>query len=267
MRAARKKLGLSRSDLASVAGVSYETVKAYELGTRSASARTLERLLQALQLERVQANAIREAAGFAPVRTLFGDVPDFGYSVEELQSAVEQVPWPEFVLNEGLEVVAANRAACALWGVDFREERARRAPTQMNVLAVMNERDFPARLENWDEILLLLASTLKSRPLRLRDLTEPGPYLNQVLDHFVQPSRGFLTELLDAWTGAKPLRAKVRFGYPVRWNDLQHGRMRFLALASPANEEEGLAFHDWHPIDAATWEVLEHVKSGAPPAR
>jgi len=36
---------------------------------------------------------------------------------------------------------------------------------------------------------------------------------------------------------------------------------RFLAMSATANEWEGLAFHDWIPVDAQTWEVLEALKA------
>lgn len=45
--------------------------------------------------------------------------------------------------------------------------------------------------------------------------------------------------------------------------DDEFGDMRFLGIVSTASEPDALAFQDWHPVDAATWEVLERVKSRA----
>ena len=39
------------------------------------------------------------------------------------------------------------------------------------------------------------------------------------------------------------------------------GLLRFLAVVNAANEPKGLAFNDWIPIDAQTWEVVNSAKS------
>jgi hypothetical protein len=50
------------------------------------------------------------------------------------------VPWPEFVINDPVEVLAVNRAAEALWRIDFAHERGVRTRAQMNLLSVAGER-------------------------------------------------------------------------------------------------------------------------------
>jgi hypothetical protein len=37
--------------------------------------------------------------------------------------------------------------------------------------------------------------------------------------------------------------------------------MRFTLVISMASERDALSFHDWHPVDANTWRVLEKVKA------
>lgn len=263
LRTARQRLRLSRAELAALAGVSMETVKAYETGARPATRANLERLLNALQLERVQANGIREAAGFAPVRSLFTAYPDYEYTIEELQSVVEQVPWPEFVLNDAVEVVAANRVAGAVWGIDFQRERGRRSPVEMNLLAVANERDFPERVENWEEVLALLAAVVKGQFIRPDTAPPSSPYLNEVFSHFVSTGHSFLARFLDIWNAAQPLPPRVRWSYDVVWRDAEFGRMRYHCLVSTASERDGLAFNDWYPVDPGSFEVLERVKARA----
>ena len=93
----------------------------------------------------------------------------------------QRVPWPAFVANDSFEVVAANRGACTLWGVDFQIERLRRDGVSRNLLAVASEFDFPKRIENWDEILELLASMYKGRPAGPDDIEAPSPYLSEVV--------------------------------------------------------------------------------------
>jgi transcriptional regulator with XRE-family HTH domain len=122
---ARKRLGIGRGKLAEMAGVSAETLRGYEIGRRHPKHDTLEAVIGALRLERVQANSIREGAGFAPVRSLFAGERDYCYSVEDLQDTVEEAEWPEFVTNDSYELVAVNTAACALWRVEsFAVRRA-----------------------------------------------------------------------------------------------------------------------------------------------
>ena len=71
LAAARKRLGISREELATLAAVSPSTVRGYEDGRRHPRQESLEAILGALRLDRTESNPIREGAGFAPVRSLF----------------------------------------------------------------------------------------------------------------------------------------------------------------------------------------------------
>ena len=53
---------------------------------------------------------------------------------------------------------------------------------------------------------------------------------------------------------------KVRWTCPVTWRDPEAGEMRFHAIMNDANEPAGMAFMDWFPVDAATWERLEVIR-------
>lgn len=256
---ARKRLGVSRLELASLTGLSVSTIRAYEEGSRQPKHDSLQRLLASLRLERVEANAIRQGAGFPPVPSLFADVPSYYFSIDELDAEVEEVPWPEFVANDSFEVVAANKTACAIWGVDFREERTRREPHELNLLAVATENGFAARVENWDEILELLASMYKDTVRGAEEVATPGPYLMKVLGHLLEADPTALAPLLDAWDRAQPAPPKVRETYRIIWNDPEHGRLNFYCLLTTANERDGLAFNDWIPADAQTWVALDAI--------
>ncbi len=257
---ARKRLGVSRARLAALAGVSPATVRGYELGRRHPKHASLEAIIAALKLERVEANAVREGAGFAQARPSFLDAPDYYFGVEELREYVERAPWPEFVVNDSFEFIAANRIAGAVWGIDFEAERARRAPLEMNLLAVADEFDFPRLVENWDEILELIASMYKGHPVGPEDLAAPGPYLARAVQHFNDNDPGFLARLLDAWNRAEPLPTRVRESYRIIWNHERYGRMCFYCLATTANERDGLVFNDWIPVDAETWHALDALQ-------
>lgn len=178
---------------------------------------------------------------------------------EDLQDTVEEAEWPEFVTNDSYELVAVNTAACALWRVEsFAVERARRQPTELNLLAIANERHFPEQVENWDEVLGIIAGMYKGQPTGggAEGLANPSPYLAQVIAHFTGHGPEFLARLLSAWGRAKPTSPKVRWTYNISWNHPQQGKMRFHALVSTANEGEGLAFNDWAPLDGETWSAL-----------
>ncbi len=252
---ARKRLKVSREDLATRSGVSASTIRGYEIGRRHPRQDSLEQILEALFLERTESNPIRESAGFAPVKSMYDHRATYYFTVEELQEYVEDAHWPLFVTNDVMEVVAANRAACALWGVDFRAERARRSNFAMNLLSVASEFNFPDRIENWDDILEMLCSAFKGNAMNASELADPGPYLAQVVQHFTDHDHRFLERLLAAWTRAEPAPAKVRQAYAIVWNAGQ-ARLTFAGKQSTASEREGLAFNDWIPANGDTWTAL-----------
>ena len=260
LRDARTRLKLTQNELADRAGISTHTVRAYERGTRRPSRTQLEKVFAVLKVPNADANSIREGAGYAPVRSLFKAEYDRGYfyTADELQTTVETVPWPEFVVNDPLELIAANRAACAVWGIDFARERAGRNAAQMNLLSVASDRRFSDRMVNWDECIGVMIAVFKAQAPR-QEVEAPDPYLNRVLAEFSKGDPAFLRRLLDVWQKTEPREAKVRWTYPVVWQDDEFGVMRFTATVSTASEPDALSFNDWVPVDAETWTVLEQV--------
>jgi transcriptional regulator with XRE-family HTH domain len=261
LASARRRLRISREQLAELAGVSPATVRGYEDGRRHPRQETLESILRALRLERTVANPIREGAGFAPVRSLFAHQPSYFFRPgPELDAEVERVSWPQFVSNDNFEFVAANAAAEAVWGVDFKAERARRAPHEMNVLHVATEYGFPDVVENWDDVIQMVVRGFLEPALQ-DDVNEPSPYLNKTIAPFFSDGREYVDRLLNAWETVERQPARVRWHYAIRWRDPDEGRMRFHAMVSTASERDGLSFNDWIPLDAETWQVLQAVKA------
>jgi transcriptional regulator with XRE-family HTH domain len=258
----RERLGLSRAELARRASLSGETVRAYEDGRRHPTVESLKALLDALSVPTAEARAALEDAGLVVPATLFPlhEHPNYYFSLDELPDAVELVPWPEFVLNENLEVVAANTAVQRLWGIDYEEERARRAPAQMSLLSVANDRRFTEHVLNWEECVATIASVFKSHPRHGATLDEPTPYLEAVLAEVLDGDPQFLRRLGAAWEAAPPREAKCRWQYRVAWREEGVGDMRFLCLVTTASEPDALGFNDWIPTDAETWTALEAVK-------
>jgi len=110
------------------AGLSPDAVRGYENGRRRPRREHLLGVLNAVELSHHDMNRALRQAGFAEIESLFpvDDRPSFYFSVDELDAAVETVPWPQFVVNNTLEVMAANRAMQAVWDVDFEVERRSR---------------------------------------------------------------------------------------------------------------------------------------------
>ena len=265
LRAARLKVGVSQREVAELAGVSQESIRAYEAGRRRPTRERLTTILQALQTPAYDANEILEAAGFSSTPTLFpsDEFPSYFFTIDELQSEVELVAWPEFVLNNANEVVAANAAVQALWGIDFAQERATRTRAQLNLLSVASQRKFADRMVNWDECVAVMAAIFKGHPVNPASLDEPDPYFSEVLQEFADGDPAFLARLVQIWMATPGRDAKVRWSYRVVWRDEEFGEMRFHCIVGTASEPGGLSFNDWQPIDAETWAVLEQVKARA----
>lgn len=265
MRAARRRMGFTLPEVAERAGLSYEAVRGYENGRRRPTREHLLRVLGAMQANRAEVNEMLLGAGFAPEPTLFPEnsYPSFYFTADELDAAVETVPWPQFVVNDTLEVMAANSAAQAVWEVDFEAERRWRTRAQMNVLSVASDHHFADRVANWDELIGFMCAMYKGASWGAESIEAPGPVFNDVLAEFAKADQVFLTRLIAAWSSAEPFPPKARTQYRVVWADREFGEMRFFAQMTTCSEPDGSAFNDWHPIDAETWAVLERVKARA----
>jgi transcriptional regulator with XRE-family HTH domain len=261
LRQNRKRLGLSQSRVGYLCGLSPETVRKYENGARNPSRQHLSRILETLQVPQAEAKAILQGAGFsAPELFPLDRYPNYYFSRAELQEYVDGTPWPQFVLNNFSEVVAANRLAQALWGVDLAVESRKRRRAQLNLLAIAAEQRFAERVRNWDECLATLVAVFKGLPQGSESLDKPGPYFQEVLAHFASGDPEFLSRLMDVWSVTPAREAKCRWAYSVHWSDPRLGEMRFHCLVSTASEPEGLSFNDWVPVDAGSWSRLEQVK-------
>ena len=97
LRLARERQGLSRAELARRASLSVDTVRAYEQGRRSPTNASLTAILDALKLDRTEANNIRLALGFAPDHRDFG-TPSIAdqFPVAAVEGGLECRPRPAF---------------------------------------------------------------------------------------------------------------------------------------------------------------------------
>lgn len=259
LRAERQRLGLTQAGLAERAGVAPETLRKYESGGRTPSRASIGRLLGALQVPHVTVQAVLHELGFAADGTLFTfeTDPDYHFTIPQLRVFVEETPWPQFVVNNVLEIVAANAAAQALWGIDLPGEFARRSRAQLNFLAIAAERRFSERIGNWPEMMARVVSILKAIPESATLLDDPSSLFGEVFAAFAQNDPTAIPKLFALWERTPPASAKVRWNYPVIWREPGVGEIRFLGTVTTASEPDALAFNDWIPLDSASHALLE----------
>lgn len=259
--AARRRRGVTRAQLAAGAGVAAATIKAYEGGLRRPSRAALVRMLDELRVEREERRAILESAGFAPDDR--SRMPDDRLRAESLSrdeaaAAVEHERWPCFVVDKFLSVVAANRVAQALWGVDLSLEFP--DPLDRNLLSVATNPRFADRVVNWDEAVGYIVAERKAHDWAPEHIEQPSALLATLLERFMSGDPKYVARLADLWQRAPEQWAqKMRWSYPLIWNEPGIGELRFRCLTGIAWGLEGLAFNDWIPADAPTWLALDHL--------
>lgn len=265
LRLARERAGFSQEALAQRARCSVSTIRAYETTNagrqRNPTRDQLEPILRALYVPRDEETSILDGFGFSTSRTLFPAerFPTFYFEVDELAAEVARVPWPEFVVNTSVDILAANKPAERLWGVTLVEQRQRARSGTANLLSVATQPEIASRIVNWDECVSVVIGTLKGTPERPESLEQPSRRFEDVLADLIDGDPRFVARIAELWATTAPLSAKIRWEYPIIWQDPAVGEMRFRALVSSASEPAGLGFNDWHPIDADTWERMERL--------
>ena len=267
LRVLRESSGLTREALAARALVSANTIKAYEINRRNPSRQLLTALLDAMRVERHDRNFILSDAGFAPDSTpSTNELPTPEFSVDEAVIDIARSPWPAFITNEAMAVVAANHVAQEVWSIDL--EREFRTPVERHLLNVMTQPRFADRIVNFDESARLLASMVKgSFGEAAAAPGGPAPYLAAVMEHMMKGELKYLQRFLMIWSDAPARIHKWRFTYPIIWAHPTAGTMRFRCLVNPVNRADYLAINDWMPVDGETWEALGRLDSAEAAAR
>lgn len=261
LRDARNDLDMTQRRLAELLDISEETVRSYERGARRPSRARLVAMLDALKVDRAQRNRILEAYGDPPDGlALRPDIAQASFTLDEAAREVERYRWPAFVLDEHGQVLAANRAAQRLWGIDFDAEFTE--PAARHLLSVASNPRFADRCVNWDEAISIMASGWKYDHRGTEDLEQPSPHLAAVFEHFMKGDPVYIARFIELWQKAEPLQYKMRWSYPIVWNEPGAGEMRFHCFISSASELDGYVFSDWIPLDAESWLALERVLQG-----
>jgi transcriptional regulator with XRE-family HTH domain len=254
-------MGLSQIEAAARAGLSASSFKAYEGGRRNPSRPRLIAILDALDVNQTDRNAILFAAGFAiePNRVL----PEPSTRNMPLSRAAEEIHryrWPAFVVNERMEIVDANAAGRRLWRLDPTAPGA--AHVERNALALATDPEVASHVVNWDEAVSTLIAAWKAS-FGDEDLDQPSGYFAQMLDRLTSGDPALVERTMSLWErtpAAYP--ADYRAAYPVIWDEPPFGQMRFQCFAWAVNTIDGVDIDDWIPADADSWLVLERVMRG-----
>ena len=242
--------------------MSVETVRAYEQGKRRPTRETLVAIAGALHLERRHLNVILQSAGFASAGVFWGPPnPYLEFTLDEATAYVEEFDWPSTVMNEFMEVAAANRTAQRLWGVNLRD---RKDPAERNLLGVISRPPFCDRVINWDEAVGVAIAVMKGH-YRGPETQPQGSsaYFSHIMQYFLQGEPKYVRRFLDLWDKTPPVpHAKRRWSYRVVWDEPNAGIMTFRVFSSTCSDLEALQFQDWIPVDAASWEALSRVIAG-----
>lgn len=250
LRALREAMRLNRRQAAALAGVSVETVRAYEVGRRLPSRRTLLALLLALRASRHDRNRILAAAGFREDDRPPGvepAAPDLRF--DEAVADVLASPWPACLCDDVATVLAANPPALRLWEAPAGWEMLH--PPDRNLFARLSQPAFGDRVENWDEVASYAIATFKAHYGADAIADGSSPYLAAIVDRFMAGQPRYVQRFARAWASSEPALRKRRFRYPVSWRNRAGERRRFVVVVSMVNLTDGLFVYDWIPVEAA----------------
>lgn len=259
IRTERRRVGLTQQELARRAGLATATIRKYENGSRTAPRESLERILAAVQASDATVKRVLTDRGFHyRDRRLPADrASRFFFSSTELGPFMDRVRWPMFAANELGELVAANRVARRLWGIDLAAEAARHGRARASLLVVMCEPRLAARLVNWDAMvrhyLGFRKAVMASRPISVGG----GALVDEIETAIAEVNPRALSRIYELWPNTPPNPDKVRWSYPVVWREPGFPDMHFQGVVTTASTHDAIGFNDWIPVDAATWTSLE----------
>jgi transcriptional regulator with XRE-family HTH domain len=247
LRALREAMRLDRAQAAELAGVSPETVRAYETGRRLPSRSTLLALLLALRASRNDRNRILAGAGFREDDRPPGvepAAPDLSF--DEAVAEILSSPWPACLCDDVATVLAANPRILRLWEAPQGWEEL--DPVHRNQFARLSDPSFGDRVENWDEVAVFAIATFKGHYGAEGIADGSSPYLAAVIEKFMAGSPAYLKRFARAWARTEPALRKRRFRYSVRWRTAAAKSLDFLVVVSLVNLSDGLFVYAWIPV-------------------
>ena len=267
IRAERRRLGITQTELAERAGLSPETIRKYEAGTRTPSRASVERVLAALQAPHTTVRRVLLDLGMAAPGNLYGlgGIEDYRFTIPELRAFVEETPWPQFVINNTLEIVVANAATQALWEMDLSLEVLERTRARVNLLAILAHHRLRQSLKNRFEIMAIVVSVLKVFPESRTLLDAPGSLFAEVFDAFAATDPKAINKLYALWERTPPASQKLRWNFPVIWAEPEIGEIRLIGTVTAASHVNSLVFVDWIPRDGPSHALLDTLLASRTP--
>jgi transcriptional regulator with XRE-family HTH domain len=263
LRSWRKRLGLSQDAVAEEAGISSSALRAYERGTRNPSERALRAIVSAMGIPREDANMIYAGAGFSvDWRSLLQD--RYIFSHDQMRLHLDGLPWPSFITDQSVNLVAWNSHFEAIWDTDFATERL--GPGERNFLGGISDPRMARHLVNFDEVVMFLLGLAKADPRRQQDLENPAPWLREAMAHFFRGDPALIRRVMNLWDRTEPVPHRSRHQYHVRWR-YRDTQLSFMGLLTIADIWSELSWNDWVPADEKTWRFLRDLRArGRAPA-
>ncbi len=262
----RRSRGLSQAALAKLVPISVSSLGKYETGVRHPSRLSLVRMLDVLKAPRDVRDEILVAAGYPADSSLLGPSnADYFFEREEALRDLEGRPWPAALVDEVMQVLGANRLLQRVWDVSLDARHP--DPVARNLMSVVSHPRIATKLVNWREAVKVGIATMKGHRRGAEDLSSLSPYFASVIDRFVEGVPHRVGELQELWDRTPARAPKIRWSFPVTWQLDGLPRMRFEVVVNTANHAKRLAFLDWIPVDAVTWEAIESLRRDARGAR
>ncbi len=256
LRAARRDLGLRPGDLAARTGLSEASVRAYEMGRRHPTREHLSRILECLRLDRQSRNELLVSAGLAPDAI---ETPDGSLSRREAIRLVHDRPWPAFVINEVMEIIAANRVGMRLAGLTPKDLDDR---VERNVLLIaariVATPPTSDQMRDWGVVARRAIARMKAAGVGT--LEDPDPYFAALLERIARGGPGLLHEFATQWD-ATPARAQpnVSWSFEAQWTLRDGDTLHLHCVATRVNKQDPIEIHDFIPADATSAAILERV--------
>jgi transcriptional regulator with XRE-family HTH domain len=255
LRAARRDLGLSPANLAVRAGISEASVRAYEMGRRHPTRERLAALLTCLRIDRRSRNDMFISAGFAPEAI---DEPEGSLTRNEAAHLANERPWPAFVVNELMEMIAANRAALRLTGMrravlDDRVERNVMVLAARVVSAAPTE-----QTGDWGVAASRAIARMKAAGIGSPERRDK--YFEALLDRMAAGDPGLARQFMVLWESTPAERpVSVSWSYPARFTLPSGETLQLHCVATRVNTRDGTEVHDWIPANLASYALLDGV--------
>lgn len=256
LREWRRRRDLTQENLATRSGVSRSAVRAYESGARKPSREALTNLVRSLGMPRQEANLIFASAGYTiDWSTLLNGRYVFDEDVAKRQ--LEQCPWPAFLTDQAINVVATNPLLELIFDVDLSTQYL--GPADRNLLGGASDPQLARHLENYDEVVSFMIGLAKGDPRVQQNMERPSPWLEEPMARFLKGDPQLITRVMGLWESAEPIPHRTRHQFEVRWLYKGQTPMRFMGVLSTADVWNELSWNDWIPADTETWETLRSI--------